>query len=64
MWAASMPWIPTEMNSYSGRNYKQYNLAGNNYSSNIINHPILLPTNLLLKICNPKHRTKMKYKVA
>jgi len=57
------PWILTKMNFYSNHNYKQYSPTSNNCSSNTINYPILLPKNLLLKIYNLKHRTKMKLKV-
>jgi len=42
-WASSIPWIPTKMNCYSSRKYKQYNPTSNNSISNIINYPIPLP---------------------
>ena len=57
-WASSIPRISTKMNCYSSNNYKQYNPTSNNCSSNIINHPILLPKNILLKIHILKHGKK------
>ena len=45
------------------RIYKQYSPTSNNCSSNITNYPIL-PKNLILKIHNLKHGTKMKFKIS
>ena len=61
-WASSVPWFPTKMNCYLNHNYKHYSPTSNNSSSNIINHPILVPKNLLFKIHNFKHRNKVKRK--
>ena len=62
--APSIPWISTKMNRYSSNNRKLPNSASNCYSSNITNHSILLPKNLLLKLCNFEYRTKIKPKTS
>jgi hypothetical protein len=58
-----LPWIPAKVNCYSSHYYKQYGAMSNSRGSNIINYPILLPKNHLLKFYNPKHRAKTKLKV-
>ena len=62
-WAASIPWVHTKMNCYSSHNYKQYSSTSNNCCINLINYSVLLSKNFLLKIYDPKHRAKMKYKI-
>jgi hypothetical protein len=63
-WTPPIPQISTKMNCYSSHNYEQYSPTSDNCGSNIINHLILLPKNLLLKIYDLKYRTKMKPKVS
>jgi hypothetical protein len=59
-WPTTIPRISTKLNCYSSHNYKQHSPTSNNCGSNITNHSILLPKNLLLKIYDLKYRTKMK----
>ena len=56
-----IPWVPTKMNCYPSHNHKQHSPTSNSSGSNIINHIVLLPENLLLKFYNFEHRTKMKF---
>jgi hypothetical protein len=58
-----IPRIPTKMNCHPSHNYKQHGSTSNNCSSDILNHPILLPKNFLLKIYDPKYWAKMKFKI-
>jgi hypothetical protein len=63
-WTPPIPRFSTKMNCYSSHNYKQHSPTSDNCGSNIINHLILLPKNLLLKIYDLKYRTKMKPEVS
>jgi len=51
------------MNRYGSYNYK-HGSAGSNCGNNILNYPILLPKNLLLKFHNFEYRAEMKFEVS